>query len=815
MEAEPQATGNGHAEVDKQNGDAPESEQTPATSDGLLSQDQQELSERVTHLEKRVREQENEIVCLKGALADMVRRVGHVEATKGAQNSVLPSKPFPKSPRRAPSGQERPKSMHSESFTVRQSAPTSARPTPRGASASSAGKKWGSMSNNIDETNGHKSPRHGAQLTHSNKEPQWQPESQSVRMYLAGRPVSLYPSSDVTSFNPQSPQDKPDQKLQLEWVYGYRGRDARSNLYTLPTGECLYFTAGVIVLHNFQEETQRFYMEHTDDIKCIAVHPDQVKIASGQVAGHDKKEGKPHVRIWDSVTLSTLHVLGEGDFQRGVCCVGFSKYDGGKLLLAVDESNDHNLSVWDISKNHPKKVSECKSSGDPVTQCEFHPTEENSIVLCGKSNISFWSLNKSTLNKKMGIFEKNEKPAVVICFTFASNGDVVTGDSNGTIYVWSKGSNKVSQAVTGAHDGAIFSLCMLPEEDGIILSGGKDRKIYQWNDKYEKIDGEAELPEAFGSVRMLSPANGKELFVGTIRNCILKFSMDGGAITYKDVLVQGHVGELWGLETHPTQSQFLTCSYDKSINLWDSASHSLVWTKEISFEAHCCCIHPDESLAIAVVGLRKPKMVVVDLNTHETLNVYTDGAEQVECIAFSPDGTKLAAGNRDNRIYVYKVSEDGKKYSKIGRCSGHSSYVTHIDWDTTGKIIRSNSGDYECLYWNAETCKQEPDKDDVKDLQWATNSCTLSFNTIGIWPEGADGTDVNNCTVSHDGRLVVSADDFGFVSLFSYPCVQPKAEAHMYQGHSSHVTMAKFMKDDSRVITLGGNDCTILQWKVE
>lgn len=51
-------------------------------SDGLLSQDQEELSERVAHLEKRVREQEDEIICLKSALADVMRRLGQVETTK-------------------------------------------------------------------------------------------------------------------------------------------------------------------------------------------------------------------------------------------------------------------------------------------------------------------------------------------------------------------------------------------------------------------------------------------------------------------------------------------------------------------------------------------------------------------------------------------------------------------------------------------------------------------------------------------------------------------------------------------------------------
>lgn len=33
----------------------------------------------------------------------------------------------------------------------------------------------------------------------------------------------------------------------------------------------------------------------------------------------------PHVRVWDSVSLNTLHVLGTGVFDRAVTCVAFSK----------------------------------------------------------------------------------------------------------------------------------------------------------------------------------------------------------------------------------------------------------------------------------------------------------------------------------------------------------------------------------------------------------------------------------------------------------------------------------------------------------
>ncbi|NIG59815.1 echinoderm microtubule-associated protein-like 2 [Pontoporia blainvillei] len=187
--------------------------------------------------------------------------------------------------------------------------------------------------------------------------------------------------------------------------YGYRGRDCRANLYLLPTGEIVYFVASVAVLYSVEEQRQRHYLGHNDDIKCLAVHPDMVTIATGQVAG-TTKEGKPlppHVRVWDSVSLSTLHILGLGVFDRAVCCVGFSKSNGGNLLCAVDESNDHMLSVWDWAKE--TKVVDGKCSNEAVLVATFHPTDPTVLITCGKSHIYFWNLEGGSMSKRQGLFE--------------------------------------------------------------------------------------------------------------------------------------------------------------------------------------------------------------------------------------------------------------------------------------------------------------------------------------------------------------------------------------------------------------------------
>lgn len=94
-----------------------------------------------------------------------------------------------------------------------------------------------------------------------------------LRMFLRGRPVILnVPTNLQDSYDVTKVQPAPNKKLKLDWVYGYRGRDCRSNLYQLPTGEMTYFVAAVVVLYNIDEQSQRHYTGHTDDVKRYIKH---------------------------------------------------------------------------------------------------------------------------------------------------------------------------------------------------------------------------------------------------------------------------------------------------------------------------------------------------------------------------------------------------------------------------------------------------------------------------------------------------------------------------------------------------------------
>ncbi|XP_030905260.1 echinoderm microtubule-associated protein-like 1 isoform X2 [Melopsittacus undulatus] len=637
--------------------------------------------------------------------------------------------------------------------------------------------------------------------------PMKSPKEGYVKMFLRGRPVTMYmPKEQVESYNLEAKVELPAKRLKLEWVYGYRGRDCRSNLYLLPTGETVYFIASVVVLYNVEEQLQRHYTGHNDDVKCLAVHPDRITIATGQVAGTSKdgKQLPPHVRVWDSVTLNTLHVIGMGFFDRAVTCIAFSKSNGGSSLCSVDDSNDHVLSVWDWQKE--EKLADVKCSNEAVFAADFHPTDTNIIVTCGKSHLYFWTLEGNSLIKKQGLFEKQEKPKFVLCVTFSENGDTITGDSSGNILVWGKGTNRISHAVQGAHEGGIFALCML--RDGTLVSGGgKDRKLISWNGNYQKLH-KTEIPEQFGPVRTVAEGKGDVVLIGTTRNFVLQGTLSGDFFP----ITQGHTDELWGLAVHSSKPQFFTCGHDKHITLWDATTHHPIWNKIIEDPAQSSGFHP--SASVVAVGTLTGRWFVFDTETKDLVTVHTDGNEQLSVMRYSPDGNFLAIGSHDNCIYIYGVSENGRKYTRIGKCSGHSSFITHLDWSVNSQYLVSNSGDYEILYWIPSACKQVVSVETTRDIEWATYTCTLGFHVFGVWPEGSDGTDINAVCRSHGRKLLSTGDDFGKVHLFSYPCSQFRAPSHVYGGHSSHVTNVDFLCEDTHLISTGGKDTSIMQWRV-
>lgn len=217
-------------------------------------------------------------------------------------------------------------------------------------------------------------------------------------------------------------------------------------------------------------------------------------------------------------------------------------------------------------------------------------------------------------------------------------------------------------------------------------------------------------------------------------------------------------------------------------------------------------------LSLLTAGLNNGHWCVVEAEDLGDVASGHDRQEEMSDVKYSPNGAYLAVASHDNYIDIYDAAQE---YKRIGVCKGHSSYLTHIDWSADSHYLQSTCGAYELLYWDAtKHGKQVKISSSLKDVEWHTQTCVLGWTVMGIWPEGADGTDCNAVMRSNDKQWLATADDFGGLKLMKYPCINLRTNNLLREtGHSSHVTNVCWSFDDSFILTTGVGDCSVFQWK--
>jgi len=613
----------------------------------------------------------------------------------------------------------------------------------------------------------------------------------------------------------------PATNLDLEFIHGYRAQDARSNLFYNPNGNMCYSAAGVGIVMDKNTRTQHFYTGHDDDIISLAISPDGRFVASGQ------KGRRPRVHVWDSATggaVCTLPVF----HRRGIPCVTFSP--DGKMIASVGQDNNNSIGLYKTCTGEwtdGTKEATAKGDQNKVLFVHFTGLEEYPLVTGGVKHQKFWKIDQR-LRCKKGIFGKKGKIQPILCAATVG-GAVISGTVTGDLYVW--GGRTVVKAVK-AHTASVNTL--FATEDGVV-SGGKDGHVKVWEVNAEgeyncKADfdmNDAPSQPIDSSIRSVCMnEHGTSLLVGTRGSEIYELQMDTASGSSACLISQAHCAdELWGLATHPTNPDlYATCGDDKTVRVWSVKQKACIALCTLDCLARALAWSPDGTqIAVGLggsVGRGKYKKdgayVVCSFEEQDKrLSVIVEGHEAKEWISdlkYSADGSILAIGSHDNKIYLHDAK---KNYAVKAKCEAHNSYITHIDISSDSSYIRSTCGAYELLFHDATSGKQDPGgATKCKDMQFSSETCPLGWAVQGIWPAESDGTDINAVDQSHSGGLLATADDFGKVKVFNYPCLSKGNKFVEGKGHSSHVTNVRFTQDDSHMLTTGGNDRSVFQWRL-
>ncbi|CAD7702032.1 unnamed protein product [Ostreobium quekettii] len=426
----------------------------------------------------------------------------------------------------------------------------------------------------------------------------------------------------------------------------------------------------------------------------------------------------------------------------------------------------------------------------------------------------------------------------------ADNRTVLTGGADGCICSWSL--EKVDEKTSdGAPKRGVKLKPMFSNDE---MTGPHRFRLIQATAPLEK--------ESVPMIRGLDshPLKPVEFVAGTDGCDIWEVDRD------PRVMIEGHQGDVYCCAAHPADaSVFATASEAHRVMLWDAGRREMLRSASMGFVCRSIAFSEEEFPSRCVpgwqprggdgyhlaLGGKSGRLAVLDASTLQPLVRLRDAAEGISELKYSPPGGPrvLAAGSNDLRVYLYGVD---RGYELVCRCVGHSGTIEHIDWSLPVEgppglrgrcILQANDTSRESLCWDPRSGRQVTSNQ--RDASWYTWTCTLGFPVMGIWPDDSDGTDVNAVCRSHRGRprfdrkaglvraapaeesadgvpgagFMVTADDFSFVKLFNYPVVADDAPYRCYRGHSSHVMCTRFLADDRTVVSVGGHDRAIFQWK--
>ncbi|PFH58295.1 hypothetical protein XA68_13899 [Ophiocordyceps unilateralis] len=124
----------------------------------------------------------------------------------------------------------------------------------------------------------------------------------------------------------------------------------------------------------------------------------------------------------------------------------------------------------------------------------------------------------------------------------------------------------------------------------------------------------------------------------------------------------------------------------------------------------------------------------------EQVKTVSNPSGAVSALAFSRDGSHLAAGNSVGKIYVYQA---GSWELAADRWSAHTARVTCIAWDESGTYAASGSLDTNIFVWCLEKKHQgkrikaaNAHKDGVSGICWAQGGRVASAGgdaTVKVW----------------------------------------------------------------------------------
>ncbi|XP_064622019.1 mitogen-activated protein kinase-binding protein 1-like isoform X4 [Lineus longissimus] len=490
------------------------------------------------------------------------------------------------------------------------------------------------------------------------------------------------------------------ERVSLEKVLGLTVTSNAALAVDPNTGTIAYPAGCVVVLFNGKKNRQS-HISNTSKktITALSFTADGKHLVTGE-SGH-----QPAVRVWD---IEEKAQVGEFHGHKfGISCVAFAP--NMKHIVSVGSQHDMMVNVWNW------KLS-CKLASNKVSSkvngLDF--SEDGSyFVTVGTRHVKFWYLEQTKarrnetvpLQGRSGILgdQRNNIFTDVACGKGCSTGRTYTITQSGLLCEFNEKrlldkwvelrtttANSISAGdkyiFIGCGDGIIrvFDALSLnfvitlprPHCIGVDVAAGHDAS------HMVRYSQDAKFPNTLAAVvdnnnkKLTCIYNDHSLYIWDIKD-IKKIGKVWSFLYHSQCV--------WGLEVYPDMpsdkqpalppGSFITCSSDDTIRFWNLDTHV---NTDIGLRRN---IYSHDLLKVVYTDPEYTFVCNTDNNTGEKADAAYEGKNGVRSIKVSPDGQRLASGDRMGNIRLHDLNF----FEELCLIEAHDGEVLSLEFSQSEK----------------------------------------------------------------------------------------------------------------------------------